>query len=183
MPHIPEHIAESELDFLLDNIDIESELEKINAEAEAKEAELLAEQNRIKEEKAKFENLKAPDTLRLEEDEGRINEQEEDMRSDSEFMLKIKKMPENAKNLFEQIASIPSMVKKTYTGEDVEIEFPDIPEIGNMDGDAPGFLEGAFSNIQAMAVRDKFGKAEVLSNAWKGDDRWGGAFVDKFGPP
>ena len=183
MPHIPEHIAESELDFLLDNIDIESELEKINAEADAKEAELLAEQNRIKEEKAKFESLKAPDTLRLEEDEGRINEQEEDMRSDSEFMLKIKKMPENAKNLFEQIASIPSMVKKTYTGEDVEIEFPDIPEIGNMDGDAPGFLEGAFSNIQAMAVRDKFGKAEVLSNAWKGDDRWGGAFVDKFGHP
>ena len=48
MPHIPEHIAESELDFLLDNIDIESELEKINAEADAKEAELLAEQNRIK---------------------------------------------------------------------------------------------------------------------------------------
>ena len=187
MPHTPEHIAESELDFLLKGLDIEAELEKINAESDAKEAELkLAEEQRIKakkDEAEKFESLKSLDTSRLEEDEGRINEQEEDLRSDSEFVLKIKKMPENAKNIFQSIMSVPSTVKKIYTGEDVEIEFPDIPEIGNMDGDAPGFIEGAFSNIQAMAVRDKFGKAEVLSNAWKDDDRWGGAFVDKFGHP
>tara|TARA_R100000544_G_scaffold24162_1_gene12167 strand:+ start:1050 stop:3689 length:2640 start_codon:yes stop_codon:yes gene_type:complete len=184
MPHTLEHI--SEIDNLLDGLDIEAELDKITVEAEAKEAELkLAEQLRIKAEKAeaeKIENLQSPDTLRLEEDEGRITE-EEDLTSDSEFILKVKKMPENAKNIFQSIMSFPSTVKKMYTGEDVEIEFPDIPEMGNMGGDAPGFLEGIIPSITATAVRDKFGKAEVLSNAWKGDKRWGGAFVDRFGHP
>ena len=184
MPHTLEHI--SEIDNLLDGLDIEAELDKITVEAEAKEAELkLAEQLRIKAEKAeaeKIENLQSPDTLRLEEDEGRITE-EEDLTSDSEFILKVKKMPENAKNIFQSIMSFPSTVKKMYTGEDVEIEFPDIPEMGNMGGDAPGFLEGIIPSITATTVRDKFGKAEVLSNAWKGDKRWGGAFVDRFGHP
>ena len=184
MPHTLEHI--SEIDNLLDGLDIEAELDKITIEAEAKEAELqLAEEQRIKAEKDKAEkikNLQSPDTLRLEEDEGRITE-EEDLTSDSEFILKVKKMPENAKNIFQSIMSFPSTVKKMYTGEDVEIEFPDIPEMGNMGGDAPGFLEGIIPSITATAVRDKFGKAEVLSNAWKGDKRWGGAFVDRFGHP
>ena len=184
MPHTLEHI--SEIDNLLDGLDIEAELDKITIEAEAKEAELkLAEEQRIKAEKAeaeKIKNLQSPDTLRLEEDEGRITE-EEDLTSDSEFILKVKKMPENAKNIFQSIMSFPSTVKKMYTGEDVEIEFPDIPEMGNMGGDAPGFLEGIIPSITATAVRDKFGKAEVLSNAWKGDKRWGGAFVDRFGHP
>ena len=184
MPHTLEHI--SEIDNLLDGLDIEAELDKITVEAEAKEAELkLAEQLRIKAEKAeaeKIENLQSPDTLRLEEDEGRITE-EEDLTSDSEFILKVKKMPENAKNIFQSIMSFPSTVKKMYTGEDVEIEFPDIPEMGNMGGDAPSFLEGIIPSITATTVRDKFGKAEVLSNAWKGDKRWGGAFVDRFGHP
>ena len=178
MPHTPIHISNelvfNEVEDILSGIDIEAELDKITVKAEA-EAREKAEAERIK-------NLESSDTLLVEDDDNGSDEQE-NMASNSQFLTKVKQMPENAKNLFKEIISFPSVIKKTYTGEDVEIEFPDIPEMGNMGGDAPSFLEGIIPSITATAVRDKFGKAEVLRDAWKGDERWGGAFVDKFGHP
>ena len=190
MPHTPIHISNelvsNELEDILSGINLEEEFEKITVESEAKEAELkLIEQRKIKaekEEEERIKNLESSDTLLVEED-GNGSDEQENMASNSQFMTKVKQMPENAKNLFKEIISFPSLIKKTYTGEDVEIEFPEIPEMGNMGGDAPSFLEGLIPSVATTAVRDKFGKAEVLRDAWKGDERWGGAFVDKFGHP
>tara|TARA_R100001163_G_C5063918_1_gene201332 strand:+ start:449 stop:2851 length:2403 start_codon:yes stop_codon:yes gene_type:complete len=62
---------------------------------------------------------------------------------------------------------------------DKGIEFPDIPEMtGEFAtlGDIP-------EQFKIMFTRGAFGKAEVIENAYKDDDRFGGVFVDKFNNP
>jgi len=49
--------------------------------------------------------------------------------------------------------------------------------------EGPSFWEGLVPNLKIMAVRDDFGKAEIMESSFKDDPRWGGAFVDKFGLP
>ena len=90
---------------------------------------------------------------------------------------------EQEKSLLESIASLPKAIIQSVTGEGVEVEFPEVPEIANMGGDAPGFVEGFLPNLNVLLTRDDFGKAEVLDKAYKDDERWGGAFVDKFNNP
>jgi len=78
-----------------------------------------------------------------------------------------------------------SLSDATSEGEDVsgQLEFPEIPEASNMGGDAPSLVEGLIPNLKVFFTRDDVGKTEVLENAFKEDDRWGGAFQDKFGNP
>tara|TARA_R100000734_G_C3318096_1_gene111887 strand:+ start:666 stop:2939 length:2274 start_codon:yes stop_codon:yes gene_type:complete len=90
---------------------------------------------------------------------------------------------EQEKSLFKSIASLPKAIVQSVTGEGAEIEFPEVGEIANMGGDAPGFVEGFLPNLQVLLARDDFGKAEILDRAYKDDERWGGAFVDKFNNP
>ena len=90
---------------------------------------------------------------------------------------------EQEKSLFKSIASLPKAIVQSVTGEGAEVEFPEVPEIANMGGDAPGFVEGFLPNLQVLLTRDDFGKAEVLDRAYKDDERWGGSFVDEFNNP
>ena len=54
---------------------------------------------------------------------------------------------EQEKSVLESIASLPKAIIQSVTGEGVEVEFPEIPEIANMGGDAPGFVEGFLPNL------------------------------------
>jgi len=86
----------------------------------------------------------------------------------------------------EFIMNLPSAVGKAYTGEDVEIEFPDLPEIMDMpasETEEMGFLDKLVPNIQLIMTRDDLGKAEILEQTFEGDEKFSGVFQDKFGHP
>ena len=83
----------------------------------------------------------------------------------------------------EKVAGIPGALYQAATGEGIPIEFPDVPEASDMGGDAPGFIEGIIPNLKIMMARDDYGKTEIMQNAFKDDERWGGAFTDKYGNP
>ncbi len=89
----------------------------------------------------------------------------------------------NQKTLIEKAKEIPSALMDAVTGKGQQVEFPDLPEATDMAGNAPGFIEGIIPNIKAMLARDDVGKLEILDNAFKGDERWGGGFQDKYGNP
>ena len=86
-------------------------------------------------------------------------------------------------SVVDMILSAPSAIGKAISGEDVPIEFPQIPELTEMGDDAPGFLEGFMPRIKGMMARDDLGKAEIIHDAFDGDPRYGGKYVDKYGLP
>lgn len=87
------------------------------------------------------------------------------------------------KSLWEEIASLPGGIYAAATGEGVPIEFPNIPETTEMGDNAPGVFEAFMMNNKLMFARDDFGKAEIMQNAFKDDERWGGVYTDKFNNP
>tara|TARA_R110000744_G_scaffold50909_4_gene109850 strand:+ start:1062 stop:3317 length:2256 start_codon:yes stop_codon:yes gene_type:complete len=90
---------------------------------------------------------------------------------------------EDESSLLDSIKDIPSAVKDAATGEGQEVEFPDIPEATDMGGEAPGLIEGIIPNLKIFLARDDVGKSEIMEKSFKGDERWGGRFQDKFGNP
>ena len=94
-----------------------------------------------------------------------------------------KNTEEAEKSYLQRLKELPGNLYEAYTGENVPIEFPNIPEATDMGGDAPGFIEGLLPNLKIMLARDDLGKTEIMENAFEGDERWGGAFSDKFGNP
>ena len=65
------------------------------------------------------------------------------------------------------------------------IEFPDYPEITDIDTNQT-FLERMKDlpgNLQVFFTRSDFGKAEVIDRLNKGNEKYGGVFVDKFNNP
>ena len=91
---------------------------------------------------------------------------------------------EQERSLFERISSAPKAIKDAITGEGQDIEFPDLPETSTMGvEEGPDFWEGLLPNLKMMSARDDFAKTEIMEKSFKGDPRWGGAFVDKFGLP
>ena len=89
----------------------------------------------------------------------------------------------NEKSLWEQIASLPGGIYAAATGEGIPIEFPNIPETTEMGDNAPGFFEAFMMNNKLMFARDDFGKAEIMQDRFKEDERWGGVYTDKFDNP
>ena len=94
-----------------------------------------------------------------------------------------KNTEEAEKSYLQRLKELPGNLYEAYTGENVPIEFPNIPEATDMGGDAPGFIEGLLPNLKIMLARDDLGKTEIMKNSFEGDERWGGAFSDKFGNP
>jgi len=91
---------------------------------------------------------------------------------------------EQERSLFERISSAPKAIKDAITGEGQDIEFPDLPETSTMGvEEGPDFWEGLLPNLKMMSAKDDFAKTEIMEKSFKGDPRWGGAFVDKFGLP
>ena len=86
-------------------------------------------------------------------------------------------------SVIDMILNAPSAIGQAISGEGVPIEFPDLPELTDMGSDAPGFFEGFGVRLKGMLARDDFGKAEIIHDAFDGDPRYGGKFVDKFGLP
>mgnify|MGYP003148074468 FL=1 len=60
------------------------------------------------------------------------------------------------------------------------IEFPDMPEMGEVEGMGIGDIP---EQLKTMFTRGAFGKAEVIERDYGDDDRFGGIFVDKFNNP
>ena len=94
-----------------------------------------------------------------------------------------KNTEEAEKSYLQRLKDLPENLYEAFTGENVPIEFPNIPEATDMGGDAPGFFEGLLPNLKIMMARDDLGKTEIMQNTFKDDERWGGAFSDKFGNP
>ena len=94
-----------------------------------------------------------------------------------------KNTEEAEQSYLQRLKELPGNLYEAYTGENVPIEFPNIPEATDMGGDAPGFIEGLLPNLKIMLARDDLGKTEIMKNSFEGDERWGGAFSDKFGNP
>ena len=91
---------------------------------------------------------------------------------------------ESKRSFLERIKAAPKAISDAITGEGQDIEFPDVPGMASgMGSDEIGFIESIVPNLKMMAVRDDFGKAEVIEKTFENDPRWGGAFVDKFGLP
>ena len=86
-------------------------------------------------------------------------------------------------DVVDMILNAPSAISQAVSGKGVPIEFPDLPELTDMGSDAPGFFEGFGVRLKGMLARDDFGKAEIIHDAFDGDPRYGGKFVDKFGLP
>ena len=94
-----------------------------------------------------------------------------------------KNTEEAEKSYLQRLKDLPENLYEAFTGENVPVEFPNIPEATDMGGDAPGFIEGLLPNLKIMLARDDLGKTEIMKNSFEGDERWGGAFSDKFGNP
>ena len=86
------------------------------------------------------------------------------------------------KSLFDKIINIPMAIKKAATGEDKPIQFPDVPESTNL-AEVPEFLDGLTTNFKIMFARDALSKAEIIDNEFKGNERYGGVYVDEFENP
>lgn len=89
----------------------------------------------------------------------------------------------NEKSFWQSIADLPGGIYAAATGEGIPIEFPNIPETTEMGDAAPGFFEAFMMNNKLMLARDDFGKVEIMEDTFGDDERWGGAFVDKFDNP
>ena len=78
--------------------------------------------------------------------------------------------------------SLPSVIKKAYTGEDVAIEFGNIPEATEIPADE---LDDPFfgAALQGAFVRDTQAKAEIFEKVFGDKPQWGGVFSDKYGNP
>jgi hypothetical protein len=87
------------------------------------------------------------------------------------------------KSYFERLKDLPENLYEAFTGGNVPVEFPNIPEASEMTDQAPGFIEGLIPNLKIIMARDDVGKTEIMEKSFKDDPRWGGAFQDKFGHP
>ena len=81
------------------------------------------------------------------------------------------------------VLGAPSAISEAMSGENVPIEFPQLPELTDMGSDAPGFFEGFLPRLKGMLARDDYGKAEIIHDAFEGDPRYGGKYRDQFGLP
>ena len=72
--------------------------------------------------------------------------------------------------------------KDAVTGAGVPIEFPELPELTDLEDDSGGFFDEMVAS-QINLIRDDRGKAERISKIFGDDDRFGGVYEDKFGLP
>ena len=86
-------------------------------------------------------------------------------------------------SILERLIAAPSAMSKMFTGEEVPIEFPDLPELTEMGSDMPGLIDRMLPQMQALLVSDDVAKAEIFRDSFKDDPRYGGVFRDKYGHP
>jgi len=77
-------------------------------------------------------------------------------------------------------SDIATGIKKAYTGEEVQLSFPEADGISEIE---MGFWEDLIPSFKGMFVRSDAGKAEIIKNTYADDDRFGGAYKDDFNNP
>ena len=82
----------------------------------------------------------------------------------------------------EEVRVEPNLLD-TSGNDELGVEYPNIPEIGQMGNNAPKFWKALIPNVKAMMTSNDLGKAEIFQNSLKDDPKWGGVFQDKFGLP
>ena len=87
------------------------------------------------------------------------------------------------KSFFQRMKEFPGDLYQSFTGEDIPIEFPNIPEVTSLADSQPDFMTGLIANAKIMMARDDRGKTEIIKETFKQDPRWGGAFEDKYNNP
>jgi len=86
------------------------------------------------------------------------------------------------KSIIETIVDRAGDFKDAVTGAGVPIEFPELPEITDLEDDSGGFFDELVAS-QLNFIRDDRGKAERIARIFGDDDRFGGVYEDKFGLP
>ena len=84
-------------------------------------------------------------------------------------------------SLSDQAADVVKGLYQAATGHGVELEYPTVPEATDIPD--VGFWDAFGTNVRLMFTRDDWGKAEVIKNQFKGDERFGGVYSDEFNHP
>jgi len=86
------------------------------------------------------------------------------------------------KSILETIVDRAGDFKDAVTGAGVPIEFPELPELTDLEDNSGDFFDELIAS-QTYLIRDDRGKAERIADIFRDDDRFGGVFEDKFGLP
>ena len=78
------------------------------------------------------------------------------------------------------VVDVAGDVVDAYKGTKVPIEYPDAKEVTEID---IGFWEDLIPSAKGLFVRSDAGKAEIIKDTYEADERFGGAYVDKFNNP
>lgn len=84
-------------------------------------------------------------------------------------------------DLLGKIKKLPSDIYDLATGENAKVEFPNAPETTEIED--IDFFDKLIPEIKIMFTSNDAGKAEIIANSFKDDERFGGAFSDKYGNP
>ena len=84
-------------------------------------------------------------------------------------------------DLLGKIRKLPSDIYDLATGENAKVEFPNAPETTEIED--IDFFDRLIPEVKLMFTSNDAGKAEIIANSFKDDERFGGAFSDKFGNP
>ena len=92
-----------------------------------------------------------------------------------------KSISENVSTIIDTATALPGQMVDLATGSYKQLEFPDAKETTQIED--VGFFESLLPNIKMMFSRNDIGKAEIIADTFKGDERFGGVAVDKFQNP
>lgn len=84
-------------------------------------------------------------------------------------------------DLLGKIRKLPSDIYDLATGKNAQVEFPNAPETTEIED--IDFYDRLIPELKLMFTTNDTGKAEIIADAFKDDERFGGAFSDKFGNP
>ena len=88
---------------------------------------------------------------------------------------------ENVSTIVDTATALPGQMVDLATGSYKQLEFPNAKETTQIED--VGFFESLLPNVKMMFSRNDLGKAEIIADTFKGDERFGGVAVDKFQNP
>ena len=100
---------------------------------------------------------------------------------DKKIVAEPPSMAENVSTIIDKATEIPGQMYDMVTGDYKQIEFPNAKETTQIE-DA-SFFETLIPNLKMIFARNDFGKAEIIADSFKDDERFGGVAIDKFKNP
>jgi|11BtaG_2_1085332.scaffolds.fasta_scaffold02941_2 hypothetical protein len=102
-------------------------------------------------------------------------------KDDKKDEVEEKSVSENVSTIIDTVTALPGQIFDLATGTYKQLEFPDAKETTQIED--VGFFESLLPNVKSMFARNDFGKAEIIADAFEGDERFGGVATDKFKNP